>query len=109
MLVRKLPHTGGESFSQGFGIESPALVSFAGTGGRGLGRDWRGDRLLRDRTGLSQSARAIWSSDRGFPIGAGKTGVDGAGNHQGATVFFLTLPHPRRSTLFPYTTLVRTS
>src|SRR6266576_5175791 len=93
MLVRKLPHTGGESLAQGFRIESAALVSFTGTGGRGLGRDWRGDRLLRDRTGLRQIARAIWSSDRGVPVGPGKTGVDGAGNYQGAITGPPSHPH----------------
>ena len=43
------------------------------------------DRLLRDRAGLRQIARAIWSPNCRVPIGAGKTGVDGAGNYQGAT------------------------
>ena len=93
MLVRKLSHTGGESLAQGVGFESAAVVSFAGAGGRGLGRDWRGHRLLRDRAGLRQIAGAIWSSDCGVPIGAGKAGVDGAGNYQGAITGPASHPH----------------
>src|SRR5690349_17696061 len=85
MLVRELPDTGRESPAQGFRIESAAIVSFPSAGRRGLGCDWRSDRLLRNRAGLREIARTIRSSDCRLPIGAGKTGVDGAGNHQSAT------------------------
>ena len=101
MLVRELPHTGGESFAQGFGIASAAFVSFAGSCRRGLGRDWRGHRLLRNGARLRQIARAIWSSDRGFPIGAGKTCVDGAGNYEGAITGPASHPHDGSGRVVP--------
>src|ERR1700730_13412172 len=84
MLVRKLSHPGGESSAQSIGIARAVVVSFTGARGRGVGCDWRGDRLLRNRARLRQIARTVWPTDRGFPTGAGKTRVDGAGDYESA-------------------------
>src|SRR2546421_1631812 len=93
MLVRKLSHTGGKSAARGFGAASAAVVSFAGARGSRMGGDWRSNRLLRNGAGLRQIAGAVWSSNCRVSIGAGKTGVDGAGNHQGAIAGPASHPH----------------
>src|SRR5437660_10591059 len=92
MLVRELPHTGRESLAQGFRIARAAIVSLTGARRRGVGRDWRSHRLLRDGAGLRQIARTIWPCDCRLPNGAGKTGVDGAGDYESAIT--RVAPHP---------------
>src|SRR5438552_15251750 len=83
VLVRKLPHTGGESPVQSVGVARATVVSFAGARGRCLGCDWRGHRLLRNGARLCQIARTIWPPDCRLPTRAGKTRLDGAGDHEG--------------------------
>ena len=56
MLVRKLPHTGGESVVQSVGTARAAIMSLAGARRRGLGCDWGGYRLLRNSARLRQIA-----------------------------------------------------
>ena len=84
MLVRELPHSGGESTAERIGFARAAVVSFAGARRHCLGRDWRGDRLLRNGARLRQIARTIRPPDCRLPTGAGKTRLDGAGNYEGA-------------------------
>src|SRR6266545_6618092 len=84
MLVRKLPHTGGEPLAQGVGVARAAVVSFAGTRGYCVGCDWRGYRLLRNGARLCQIARAVWPPYCRLPTGAGKTCLDGARDNEGA-------------------------
>src|ERR1700730_5535250 len=93
MLVRKLPHTGGESPAQGVGAARAAVVSFAGAGGRCVGCDWRRHRLLRNGTRLRQIASTVWPSDCRVPTGAGKTRLDGAGDYQGVIAGVASYPH----------------
>src|SRR5260370_28432902 len=93
MLVRELPRPGGESVAQSFRVARAAIVSLASARGRGVGRDWRGHRLLRNRARLCQIARTIWSPDCRFPTGAGKTRLDGAGDHEGAIAGVASDPH----------------
>src|SRR5438105_6376600 len=88
MLVRELPDSGGESFAESFRVARAVVMSFAGARRRGVGRDWRGHRLLRNNARVCKVARTIWSSDRRLPIGAGKTGLDGARNHESAVIGF---------------------
>src|SRR5436853_4860712 len=83
MLVRKLPHTGGESPVQSVGVARATVVSFAGARGRCVGCDWRGHRLLRNGARLRQIARTIRPPDCRLPTRAGKTRLDGAGDHEG--------------------------
>src|ERR1700676_4745803 len=85
MLVRKLPHTGGESLAEGVGVARAAVVSFTSACRRCMGCDWRGHRLLRNGTRIRQIAGTIWPPDCGLPTGAGKTRLDGAGDYEGAT------------------------
>src|SRR5207244_13013010 len=93
MLVRELPHTGGESLAQSFRVARAVVVSFASPRRRGVGCDWRGHRLLRNGAGLREIARTIWPADRRLPTGAGKIGVDGAGNNKGAITGVASHPH----------------
>src|SRR5207249_10847149 len=93
MLVRKLPHTGAESPAQGGGAGRAVIMSFSGACRGCLGGDWCGDRLLRNRARLRQIAEAVWSPHCRVPIGAGKTGVDGAGNYESAITGLASHPH----------------
>src|SRR6266496_923770 len=93
MLVRELSHTGGESPAQSGGTGRAVIMSFAGACRGCLGSDWRSDRLLRNGAGLRPITRAVWSPNCRIPIAAGKTGLDGAGNYQGATAGLASYPH----------------
>src|SRR5437588_8581442 len=93
MLVRKLSHTGGESPVQSVGVACAAVVSFAGARGRCVGCDWRGHRLLRNGALLRQIARAVWGPDWGVPTGAGKIGLDGAGDYESAITRIASYTH----------------
>src|SRR5438105_15870577 len=84
MLVRELPDSSGKSSVESIGITRAALVPFASAHRRGVGRDWSGDRLLRNRTHVCQIARTIRPADCWISTGAGKTRLDGARDHKSA-------------------------
>src|SRR5206468_5266740 len=78
VLVRKLPHPGGESPPQSVGATCAFIVPLASACRYCVGRDWCGHRLLRNGARLRQIARAVWPPDCWFPTGAGKTRLDAA-------------------------------
>src|SRR5205814_10729503 len=82
MLVRELSNSGGESITKSERIARGVIVSFASARRRSVGRDWRGDRLLRNGARVCQVTRTIRATDCRFPIGAGKTRLDGARDHK---------------------------
>src|SRR3984893_6156604 len=84
MLVRELPDSGGEPLAERKRIARAVVLSFASARRRGLGCDWGGDRLLRNRARVFERTRTIRPADWRFPIGPGKIVVGGAGNYQGA-------------------------
>src|SRR6266699_1542675 len=84
MLVRELPDFGGESFAKGFRVACAIVLSFGGAHRRRVGRDWSGDRLLRNGAYVCQVAQKIRPADCRVPTGSGKTGLDGARDHKSA-------------------------
>src|SRR5438876_10964997 len=63
VLVRKLPDTSGESFAPSLRIDRTVVLSRAGARGQCVGRDWRGDCVLRDGACLRKSTRTTWLRD----------------------------------------------